>query len=415
MLKHDSPSAISVSKKNSVSKRALLSSNNLLLMVGVLLIGANLRVGITSVGPLLQRIQQSLELSAATAGLLSSLPLILFAVFSPIAPYVAVKIGMRRTLGGALLLLFIGLIGRSLPIAGMLWIGSICIGVAIAFANVILPASVKRYFPQRASALISIYSGIMSVVAAIASGISVPLAGSLPDGWRWSLGSWSLLTLITLLVWLPQLKNPARTQSVQNSVPISKVPVKRSPWRSLLGWQIAMFMGLQSFTFYTLIGWYGTYAGSQGIAAERAGLYLSVYQVMAVVANLCMMFFINRSQDQRLIGILCSLLIFIGISGLIVEPRLSLLWLTLAGIGGGMAMVFSLLLFGLRTEGYKQAIALSGMAQSVGYLFAAMGPVIIGIIHDISQNWTLPFALLASLALLQMALSLSVGRNRTIG
>lgn len=414
MLKRAPQPVVSVGKKN------LLSANNVLLIVGIILIGANLRTGVTSVGPLLQRIQQSLDLSAATAGLLSSLPLILFAVFSPIAPYVAGKIGMRRTLGGALLLLFVGLIGRSLPIAGMLWIGSICIGVAIAFVNVILPALVKRYFPQRASALISAYSGIMSVVAAIASGVSVPLAGSSADGWRWSLASWSLLTLITLLVWLPQLKSPVRLSNAQRSAGINsavsnQVPVRRSPWRSLLGWQIAMFMGLQSFTFYTLIGWYGTYAGSQGIAAERAGLYLSVYQMMAVVANLCMMFFINRSQDQRLVGILCSLLMFIGLSGLIVQPELSLLWLTLAGVGGGMAMVFSLLLFGLRTEGYKQAVALSGMAQSVGYLFAAIGPVTVGIIHDISQSWTLPFVLLACLAVIQMLLSLSVGRNRTIG
>nr|WP_241972096.1 MFS transporter [Serratia odorifera] len=185
----------------------------LLLIVGIMLVAANLRAALTSVGPLLEQIQQQLTLSATAAGLLNSLPLILFALLSPVTPALAQRIGIERTLGLALLMLVLGIALRSQPPTSLLWLGSGLIGAAIAFANVLLPTLVKRDFPQRAAAMISAYAAVMSLVAAIASGMAVPLAALHDNGWRFSLLCWGLPALLALLVWLPQLRNRALPQT----------------------------------------------------------------------------------------------------------------------------------------------------------------------------------------------------------
>ena len=254
-----------------------------LLIVGIMLIAANLRAALTSVGPLLEQIQQQLALSATAAGLINSLPLILFAVLSPLTPALAKRFGIERTLGFALALLVCGIALRSLPQDAMLWLGSVLIGAAIAFANVVLPTLVKRDFPHRAAAMIAAYAAVMSLVAAIASGLAVPLASLANLGWRFSLLCWGLPALLALLIWLPQLR---RTAIPAAKEPQSAEPQRyRSPWGSALGWQVAMFMGLQSIAFYTIIGWFSAFAVSHGASAQQAGFELFVYQVVAIVAT----------------------------------------------------------------------------------------------------------------------------------
>lgn len=384
----------------------------LLLVAGIMLVAANLRAALTSVGPLLEQIQQQLMLSATSAGLLNSLPLILFAVLSPVTPGLAKRIGIERTLGVALLLLVIGIVLRSMPQTGMLWLGSILIGAAIAFANVVLPTLVKRDFPSRAAAMIAAYAAVMSLVAATASGLAVPLAALNNLGWRFSLLCWSLPALLALIVWLPQLRrSPALTAShALQTQPVSA----RSPWRSALGWQVALFMGLQSITFYTIIGWFSAFAASHGTSPQQAGFELFIYQVVAIAANFVMVFILPRARDQRAIALCSSLLIFIGVAGLLLLPGYSLVWLIFAGLGAGSSLVLALSFFGLRSSHHHQATQLSGMAQSVGYLLAALGPTLFGLLHDLTQGWRLPLIILLCLTLLQMLFGMLAGRNRVI-
>ncbi|HEJ7946530.1 TPA: MFS transporter [Serratia liquefaciens] len=384
----------------------------LLLVAGIMLVAANLRAALTSVGPLLEQIQQQLMLSATSAGLLNSLPLILFAVLSPVTPGLAKLIGIERTLGVALLLLVIGIVLRSMPQTGMLWLGSILIGAAIAFANVVLPTLVKRDFPSRAAAMIAAYAAVMSLVAATASGLAVPLAALNNLGWRFSLLCWSLPALLALIVWLPQLRrSPALTAShALQTQPVSA----RSPWRSALGWQVALFMGLQSITFYTIIGWFSAFAASHGTSPQQAGFELFIYQVVAIAANFVMVFILPRARDQRAIALCSSLLIFIGVAGLLLLPGYSLVWLIFAGLGAGSSLVLALSFFGLRSSHHHQATQLSGMAQSVGYLLAALGPTLFGLLHDLTQGWRLPLIILLCLTLLQMLFGMLAGRNRVI-
>lgn len=384
----------------------------LLLVTGIMLVAANLRAALTSVGPLLEQIQQQLMLSATSAGLLNSLPLILFAVLSPVTPGLAKRMGIERTLGMALLLLVIGIVLRSVPQSGMLWVGSVLIGAAIAFANVVLPTLVKRDFPSRAAAMIAGYAAVMSLVAATASGLAVPLAALNDLGWRFSLLCWSLPALLALIIWLPQLRRPAAT--VTEDRPAAQPTPSRSPWGSALGWQVALFMGLQSITFYTIIGWFSAFAASQGTSPQQAGFELFIYQLVAIVANFVMVFILPRARDQRAIALCSSLLIFIGVAGLLLMPANSLVWLIFAGLGAGSSLVLALSFFGLRSNHHHQATQLSGMAQSIGYLLAALGPTLFGLLHDLTQGWQLPLAILLGLTLLQMLFGILAGRNRVI-
>ncbi|CAI0967965.1 CynX/NimT family MFS transporter [Serratia proteamaculans] len=384
----------------------------LLLITGIMLVAANLRAALTSVGPLLEQIQQQLSLSATSAGLLNSLPLILFAVLSPVTPSLAKRMGIERTLGMALLLLIGGIVLRSLPQTSMLWLGTVLIGAAIAFANVVLPTLVKRDFPSRAAAMIAGYAAVMSLVAATASGLAVPLAALNNLGWRFSLLCWSLPALLALMVWLPQLRRPAASATADTSA-LQPAP-SRSPWGSALGWQVALFMGLQSITFYTIIGWFSAFAASHGTSPQQAGFELFIYQVVAIAANFVMVFILPRARDQRAIALCSSLLIFTGIAGLLLMPANSLVWLIFAGLGAGSSLVLALSFFGLRSSHHHQATQLSGMAQSVGYLLAALGPTLFGLLHDLTQGWRLPLAILLTLTLLQMLFGILAGRNRVI-
>ncbi|WP_420542992.1 CynX/NimT family MFS transporter [Serratia odorifera] len=387
----------------------------LLLIVGIMLVAANLRAALTSVGPLLEQIQQQLTLSATAAGLLNSLPLILFALLSPVTPALAQRIGIERTLGLALLMLVLGIALRSQPPTSLLWLGSGLIGAAIAFANVLLPTLVKRDFPQRAAAMISAYAAVMSLVAAIASGMAVPLATLHDNGWRFSLLCWGLPALLALLVWLPQLRNRALPQPMPQQAPSRALSPSRSPWGSALGWQVALFMGLQSVTFYTIIGWFSAFAASHGTSAQQAGFELFIYQVVAIVANFVMVIILPRARDQRAIALVSSLLIFIGVGGLLLLPASSLVWLVFAGLGAGSSLVLALSFFGLRSQHHQQAALLSGMAQSVGYLLAAVGPTLFGLLHDLTQSWNVPLGILLGLTLLQMLFGILAGRSRVIG
>ncbi|RJF53511.1 MFS transporter [Serratia inhibens] len=400
-----------LSPKSAATKRSRLR-HPLLLITGIMLIAANLRAALTSVGPLLEQIQQQLMLSATAAGLLNSLPLILFAVLSPLTPGLAKRIGIERTLGMALLLLVAGIVLRSLPQNGMLWSGSVLIGAAIAFANVVLPTLVKRDFPSRAAAMIAGYAAVMSLAAATASGLAVPLASLNNLGWRFSLLCWSLPTLLALIVWLPQLRRPpASTAGDTQQVSLT---LSRSPWGSALGWQVALFMGLQSITFYTIIGWFSAFAASHGTSPQQAGFELFIYQMVAIAANFVMVFILPRARDQRAIAFCSSSLIFIGVTGLLLLPENSLIWLIFAGLGAGSSLVLALSFFGLRSGHQHQATQLSGMAQSVGYLLAALGPTLFGMLHDLTQGWQLPLSILLGLTLLQMLFGVLAGRNRII-
>lgn len=375
----------------------------------LLLTAANLRTPITAVGPVLENIRLTFGLSASAAGVINFLPLLMFATLAPPAAWFGNRFGLERSLWGALLLITLGSILRISGSESALWAGTLILSSGIAAANVLLPPLIKRDFTEHTARYVGLYTMTMAITASIASGVVVPLAELSSAGWRLSLAVWLVPAIVALFAWLPYLKKPA-SQANNSANSIST----RSPWRAALGWQVSLFMACQSLVFYTLIGWFTPFAQDCGISQLEAGGMLFVYQIVAIVSNLACMSALKKMRDQRAIGFLASLSIFVAVAGLLIAPNYALLWLILAGLGAGASMVICLSLFNLRTHDHLQASKLSGMAQCVGYGLAALGPLCFGLLHDVSGNWQWPLMLLLVIAALQMIVATLAGRARVI-
>lgn len=380
-------------------------------LLGVLLIAANLRVGFVSVGPLLIDIGNDLDISPATAGLLTGLPLISFAVFSPFAPAVALRLGLNRTVWVSLGLLALGILIRSLPLTVALWAGTAVLGAAIAFLNVLLPSLVKRDFPLRVSQVTGTYSAIQSASAAVGAALVVPLAHGLGYGWRTALVFWAGLALLAMAVLFPGVR--AREPRVQGHA--SEELTFRSPWKSFLGWQVTIFMGLQSTAFFVLMGWLPSIERSHGVPASTSGAHLSIFLVVGTLSSLVTGGLLHRLSGQRAVAVSASVLTVVSYAGLALAPAVSLIWIVCGAAGCGSLIVTALSLFSLRTTEHRQAAALSGMAQSIGYALAACGPVIFGALYAVGGRWELPLWTMAILMVMLCGFSVLATRTRVIG
>jgi CP family cyanate transporter-like MFS transporter len=378
--------------------------------IGLLLIAVNLRVSFVSVGPVLANISSDLQLSGAAAGFLTGLPLIAFAVFSPVAPAFASRLGLDRALWLSLLFLAAGIVLRSLPVPGFIWAGTALIGLAIAFLNVLVPSLVKRDFPMRVSQVTGSYTATQAAFAAIGAAVVVPVAQTSPAGWRLALGIWVGLALLAMAVLLPWLRRHTTGAAHAARQEVSY----RSPWASALGWQVTAFMGLQSIAFYVLMAWLPTIEQSRGVPATTAGIHLSIFLLISVFASLAAGGILHRGSDQRFVSFVSGALTFVTFLGLAIAPDLILLWVLLGAIGCGSLIVIALSLFSLRTVNYPQAASLSGMAQSVGYALAAAGPVMFGGLRDVSGDWTLPLLVTAGLMAVLAVMGILAGRDRVI-
>ena len=382
-----------------------------LALTGVLLIGINLRVAFVSVGPLLADIGRELDFTSAQAGFLTGLPLVAFALFSPVAPAFAARVGLDRALWLSLAILASGTIFRSTPLPAALWIGTLLVGIAIAFLNVLLPSLIKRDFPDRVSQLTGIYIAAHSAVAALGAAVVVPISLAQGTGWRLALGIWAGLALIAMAALLPTLKGSRAPATGAARAPKIRY---RSPWTTLLGWQVTLFMGLQSLTFYILTAWLPSIEHQQGISQTTAGLHVAVFLLVGMASSLLTGGVLHRFRDQRPVAVAGSLLALSGFLGLLLAPGVALLWVVFAAAGAGSQIVTALSLFSLRTTNHVQAASLSGMAQSVGYGIAAAGPVVFGLLYDLSGSWSLPLAATVAAMALCCVMALPAGRNRVI-
>lgn len=376
------------------------------LVVGIVLVASNLRAPITALGPLMGSIVEDTDLSSALAGMLTTLPLLAFAAFSPLAPKLARRLGIELLLLSSLVLLAIGILLRSVPWLTLLFLGTILIGIAIAIGNVLLPSLIKRDFPHRVGFLTGIYTMSMSIWAATASGISIPLSHGFDLGWRNALMGWAILAIAGIAVWLPLARS--RRLPVQHI----KTDHKRNFWRSKVAWQVTLFMGLQSIGFYSTISWLPEVLHDRGISIASAGWLLSLMQFVSLPATFIVPVLAGRLQNQRGLVALIGLAFFMGYSGLLYGGTA---WITfsiiMVGLGQGASISLALTLFGLRTSNAAEAAELSGMSQSIGYLLSAIGPVLFGLFHDLTQSWTVSLLFLFAASLLQLFAGLGAGRD----
>ena len=373
------------------------------MIAGFLLIAANLRAALTSVGPLVETVRGDLGLTAGEAGFLGTLPLLTFAAVSPQIPWLARRLGTDQALWTALAVLATGIVLRSVPVTGLLWVGTVLLGAAIAVGNVLLPSLIKRDFPNQAQRSHRGVHGGHRRHGVHAAGVAVPLAGALPGGWRTALGCWAGFVLVALAVWTPQLARKRSAPDTGRSRP--------TPWRSLLAWECAAFMAMSACGFYTVLSWYPSILHSYGTSETTAGWLLFVYQIIGVLMSLVLPPVLTRLPDQRAVAAVSSLLAMIGYLGLLFAPGLAVLWVLVNGVGAGVLFFLALAFFSLRAADPRSSAALSGMGQSIGYLVAAFGPVLFGVLHDATGGWRAPLAVLAGVAAVHTIVGLRAGRD----
>ncbi|KAA1183427.1 CynX/NimT family MFS transporter [Paenibacillus sp. B2(2019)] len=384
----------------------------ILLISGIVLVAFNLRPAITSVGPLVGIIQEDVGLAHWSAGLLMSIPLISFAVMSSLVPRIAARLSNEKTLLLGLVILLVGICIRSISMTLFIFVGTLLIGVGIAIGNVLLPVVVKEKFPQKFGLMTSIYSTSMGLFASLASGISIPLAHGLKLGWDGALIVWGIPTIIAIVVWILLIRlNPAKDNAVK-SVRISAKQI----WRSPLAWKIALFMGFQSSLFYITMSWLPEILYNYGISRGTAGWLLSFTQIVGVPVSFLVPILAGRLRSQVWIAFALGMCSIVGYGGLWMGSSYPIMILSIILIGIALGGNFPLALsyIGIRARNGNQAAELSGMAQSTGYMLAAIGPILIGYLYDMTQVWTIPLITLIVISGVVTMFGMLSGRDKYV-
>ena len=380
--------------------------HGILLALAVVLVAVNLRPAVAGVGPVLPDLRAGLSLSGTAAAVLTTLPVLCFGLLAAAAPRLGRRFGIESVLVGAMVALAVGALGRVLDGAPALFAGTVVAGGAIAVGNVLLPPLIKRDFPDRTGPMMGVYSMAVSGSAAVAAGVAVPLAGASGLGWRGALGVWAVPAAVAALVWLPRSRGHTRPPAT---------PPGRSLLRDPLAWQLTVYFGLQSLSFYAMLGWLPSMYRDFGASPAMAGFLLSLSGLVQIPVSLVLPGLAGRARNQVGYAVGGTALIGAGLAGVLLAPMVApYLWVVLLGVGQGACFALGLNLFVLRTRRVTDTARVSAMAQSIGYTLCAVGPLLVGVLRDVTGSWTAPLVLLLALLVPQVVTGALAGRDRTV-
>lgn len=380
------------------------------LLAAIIVMACLLRAPITSVSPVLSLIRTDVEMGSAVLGLLTTIPLVMFALMSPFAGAIGARLGEGRAMLLSLLAVLAGALGRSYAGAAGLFAGTLLLGAGIAVGNVLVPSILKARFADHIGPATGAFTMSMSCGAGIATGVSLPLALTL--GWRHALALWGVLAAVAFLLWLPQRGLRVAQDPADGSAGASATPVLLSS----TAWGVAAFMGMQSILFYCFVAWLPTILTERGVDAVVSGYYALGYQFIGIPASFCIPTIAARMAHQR--GLIAAVAALYAAGLLLVllgqSPGVLLAGTLACGFCTGACFSLCMLLIGLRARNAADAARLSGMVQTVGYAVAAVGPLAMGALHDATGSFALPMGVLVGVTGLMLLVSRSVGRARYI-
>lgn len=377
-------------------------------LLAVVLVGLNLRAGITSASALYYDLQQFLGYGPFVAALLPSIPTLVFAVAGTSTAWVARRLGLSGTIMLALCILGAGLVFRALPTTWALLAGTVAAMCGIALCNVSMPSFIRENFAHNTSMMTGVYTITMSIGATAASALSVPLAlaaGAPTLG----LAAWSILALAGALAFIPFILMSRRGKPV--AVPGARINAF-ALLRTKRGLVITGLFTVQAVLAYSIMSWLPTILIFRGISAAQAGIILGLLQIMSVPATVFMLWVANKLSKLRTAMVMCTLAAGIGVAGLLTLP-LSLAWVSAIALGIGFAIFpLVLLVISYSGESAEETTAMSTLAQSVGYLVATSGPFGMGLLFAFTGAWTVPLVLLLGVVVLQLLLGIAASSYR---
>lgn len=397
-----------------------------LVTVGLVLAALNLRPAISGLGPLLEEVRDSLHMTGAVAGLLTSVPPFCFAVFGGLAPRLARRWGIAAVVVAGMAAISLGLVLR--PFAGgtATFLAASALALAgIAVSNVLLPVAVKHWFPDRVGTMTGLYSMALALGTSLAAAVTVPMTEALGGSWRLGLGAWALLGVVAIVPWAAVLKDRSsrrpEAHATEEAAPDpeaagsgeaagTRIRIGSSP----TAWALGAFFGLQASAAYITMGWLPQIFRDAGVSASLAGVMLAVTMGMGVPLSFVLPRVAARMRHQGPLVLALGACGFVGYAGLWFAPAGGAwVWALVLGVSN-CAFPLALTMIGMRSRSSAGVVKLSAFAQSTGYLISIPGPLLVGALRGAFGGWHAPLLLMTALLALQMVTGMLAGRDRVI-
>lgn len=361
-------------------------SSSILIILGVIFLSLILRTPITSVGAILGPLKSILDINNTVAGFITTIPLIAFAIFSPMVAKISNKAGLEKTLLLAAIIISTGLVLRFHINTYVFFITTFIIGVGITIGNVLLPGLVKKYYPEKIGLMTGFYAVVMNVGAAIAAGISYPILSSSIGGEKLStalaVNGWIIIAVINIIICTRISKNSNVSEVKDNHEKV------HGYFKYTKMWTIMLSMGLQSALFYCSVSWFAEIMISKDFSPETAGLLLSISQFAQFPSTFIVPIIADKLNNKIIIPVVITVGYLISLVGMLYTSGNFVLMLTfiiIFALAGGGSFSYVMYLFSVKSRNENEAADISGLAQSGGYLLAAIFPPLLGYIRDISD------------------------------
>jgi CP family cyanate transporter-like MFS transporter len=383
-----------------------------LLAVAMVLVAFNLRPAITSVGPVLDQVRAAFAAGAGWVGLLTTVPVLCLAAAGAVAPRLSRRLGLRGAIVVALAAITTGLLLRVLGGPTLMIAATVVATSGVAVAGVLVPVVVRAGFPTRVGLITGLYTAALQAGATLGFALT-PLLSATFGGWRAALAGWAVLGAVALAGWLACGRPAAPPSGQVRDGDDDRPSLLRSP----LAWTVTAFFGLQAFVAFAVMNWLPLALMDRGVSRTDAGLLLGLLSIVALPVSLLVPPLAGRARGQSGWILALSACGAAGLTGFLLVPTSgpvqALPWVVLLGLG---MSVFSLALtvIALRASSAERTADLSGMAQGVGYVIAGTGPFLVGLLHDTTGGWTVPFAVLLAVVVAQAVTGTLAGRPRTL-
>ncbi|MDS5252153.1 CynX/NimT family MFS transporter [Streptococcus pneumoniae] len=383
-----------------------MKKQSLFFVPGIILIGVSLRTPFTVLPIILGNISQGLEVEVSSLGVLTSLPLLMFTLFSPFSTRLAQKIGLEHLFTYSLFFLTIGSLIRLINLP-LLYLGTLMVGASVAVINVLLPSLIQANQPKKIGFLTTLYVTSMGIATALASYLAVPITQA--SSWKGLILLLTLLCLATFLVWLPNHRYNHRL------APQTKQKSQIKVMRNKQVWAIIIFSGFQSLIFYTVMTWLPTMSIHAGLSSHEAGLLTSILSLISIPFSMTIPSLTTSlsTRNRQLMLTLVSLAGVVGISMLFFPINNFIYWLAIhLLIGTTTSALFPYLMvnFSLKTSAPEKTAQLSGLSQTGGYILAAFGPTLFGYSFDLFHSWVPSVAALLLIDILMTVALFTVDR-----